>query len=576
MNYNTNRKFWTALLLQALLACVISGCGGADGTAGDSLSSGNSGQAKTVVPLDTAGLFTDRDRSADYDESSAVRIALSDGGSSCPDSSVAIDGNTVTINAAGTYILSGSLSDGQLIIDAPKDAKIQLVLDNVSVTRSTSAAVYVRQADKVFLSLTAGSVNTLASTSAYEAIDDSNIDAAIFARCDLTINGPGTLNVDSACGHGIVSKDDLVITDGVCNVGAEKHALSGKDSVRISGGTLNLNAGTDGIHSENADDDKKGFICITEGELCIACGSDGLDGDYTVQIDGGSLEIAAGDDGIHSDSDLIIADGTINITESYEGLEGKTVTIECGEVTVNSADDGINAAGEGTLSDSSGTEEAETAESAPTDREDAPEAPKDTKDAPEAPRDKHMTDSGELPPGRGGKSAGFGKNPPDGSAPRTGGPGEASDSNWITINGGILRISADGDGIDSNGDLTVTGGEIYIDGPDSGGNGALDYAGRGSITGGTVVAVGASGMAQNFGAGSTQGSMLVTVSDRMQTGSLALKDADGNTLVSFEPAKAYNSVLVSAPFVREGDSYTLTAGSTDTVVEMTAAVTDAH
>lgn len=251
---------------------------------------------------------------------------------------------------------------------------------------------------------------------------------------------------------------------------------------------------------------------IADGTITIEADSDGIDAEETLQIDGGSMTIAAGDDGVHSDRDLIITDGTIDVTKSYEGLEGMTVTIEDGDISVVSSDDGLNAAGD------------------PAD--------------------------GNMPSG-GPQDGGFG-----------GGMDEAHDYNFIVINGGTINVNADGDGIDSNGDLIVTGGTIYVSGPTNGGNGALDYAGNATISGGTIVAVGASGMAQNFSSDSTQGCMLVTVAESTLTGDLTLTDSDGNVIVSYSPEKAYNSVVISSPDIKKGATYTLATGDTTNTVTM--------
>ena len=197
--------------------------------------------------------------------------------------------------------------------------KVQLVLDSVDINCDTSAALYVKAADKIFVTLASDSENTLSNTNDFVAIDDNNIDAVIFSKDDLTLNGSGTLTVTAKYGHGIVSKDDLVITSGTYQITAAKHALSGQDSVRIADGILTLNAGTDGIHSENTDDDTKGFIYIANGDISITADSDGFDAEETLQVDGGNIEVYAGDDGLHSDDDLIITAGTINVTKAMRG-----------------------------------------------------------------------------------------------------------------------------------------------------------------------------------------------------------------------------------------------------------------
>lgn len=255
----------------------------------------------------------------------------------------------------------------------------------------------------------------------YTAIDDSNIDAAIFSREDLTLNGEGKLTIHAQAGHGVVSKDDLTLTSGEYEITAEKNGLSGKDSVRIAEGTYNITVGKDGLHASNTDDTSKGFIYIS----------------------GGNFDISAGDDGMHADSALTIDGGTIHVTESYEGLEGLSIDITGGDIDVTSEDDGLNAAG------------------------------------------------------------------------------------------GKIHINASGDGIDSNDDLTISGGETYVSGPTNDGNGSLDYNGDGVITGGICVAAGSSGMAENFSDSSTQGVMMVKVDEQTAQSMISLKDSSGNELVSW-------------------------------------------
>ena len=286
-------------------------------------------------------MFTERDLDVGYDENSAVKINLADdsttvtvGDDTETDASKAdetkaddsktdetkadetkadetkadesetnetenaasgmyISGNIITITKEGTYVLSGALSEGQIVVDADS-AKVQLVLDNADITCASSAAIYVKNADKTFITLAEGSENILMNTAEYETIDDNNIDAVIFSKDDLTLNGKGTLTINSEYGHGIVSKDDLKLVGGTYNITAENHALSGKDSVRIAEGTYNLTSGKDGIHSENADDDEKGFVYIASGDFTIESTGDGIDASYVVQIDDGAFDITAG------------------------------------------------------------------------------------------------------------------------------------------------------------------------------------------------------------------------------------------------------------------------------------------
>lgn len=547
MSYN---KLLAGIISYSLLACAVCGCAAAPETTTES--SQASSVSDSITYLDAADMFTKRDKQSDYASEDATEITLSDSKSTCDSPAVRVSDNQITITRTGTYVLSGSLTNGQIVVDASGE-KVQIVLKDASINCDTSAAIYVKSADKVFVTLAENTSNTLTNTKDFVAIDDNNIDAVIFSKSDLSLNGSGTLTIHAAYGHGIVSKDDLVITSGTYDITAARHALSGKDSVRIADGVFTLNAKKDGIHSENTDNDEKGFIYIADGTFSITCDSDGMDAEETLQVDGGTITIAAGDDGLHADGDLVLNDGTITITKSYEGLEGKTVTITGGSYAVTSSDDGVNAAGDGTAGDSS--------DSASSDSSKEQKMPSGT--PPKQPQ--NSSDSTEMPDAP--------KSAPDGNGnPGPEGMEDATDYNLIQISGGMLTVNAGGDGLDSNGDLTVTGGEIYIDGPVQGGNGALDCSGTATISGGTVIAVGSSGMAENFSSSSTQGSMLVTVSTSMISGEITLQDSNGNSLLSYTPAKSYNSVVISCPKLTSGETYTLLAGDTTTTVTLDSLV----
>ena len=559
MSYN---KLLAGIISYSLLACAICGCAATPETTTES--SQASSISDSITYLDAADMFTRRDKQSDYASEDATEITLSDSKSTCDSPAVRISDNQITITRAGTYVLSGSLTNGQIVVDA-SDEKVQIVLKDASINCDTSAALYVKSADKVFVTLAENTSNTLTNTKDFVAIDDNNIDGVIFSKSDLSLNGSGTLTIHAAYGHGIVSKDDLVITSGTYDITAARHALSGKDSVRIADGVFTLNAKKDGIHSENTDNDEKGFIYIADGTFSITCDSDGMDAEETLQVDGGTITIAAGDDGLHADGDLVLNDGTVTITKSYEGLEGKTVTITGGSYAVTSSDDGVNAAGDGTAGDSSDSASSDSSKDQKAPSGTPPERPQNSSDSTEMPQPPQNSDSTEMPDAP--------KGAPDGN----GGPGpgdmeEATDYNLIQISGGMLTVNAGGDGLDSNGDLTVTGGEIYIDGPVQGGDGALDCSGTATISGGTVIAAGSSGMAENFSSSSTQGSMLVTVSDAMVSGEITLQDSNGNTLLSYTPAKSYNSVVISCPKLTRGETYTLLAGDTTTTVTLDSLV----
>lgn len=475
----------------------------------DTSTSSYDAESEPIELIDTESLFSDRDLEGTWDEDGAIAVELSDAGTSTAGSGVDVDGSTITFTAEGVYLLTGSLSDGRLVVEAP-DEKIQLVLSGASVTSSGPAALYVRDADKVFLTLATNTTNTFTATGASEEEDESTLDGAIFSKDDLTINGEGTLVVSSSQGHGIVGKDELTLVSGTLKVEATEHAIQANDSIAIAGGTYELTAGTDGIHAENEDDTELGYIYVGGGTFNIQASSDGIDAGYVLQIDDGTITVAAGDDGIHSEYDLAINGGTISVTSSVEAIEGSTISITGGSLDLVASDDGLNAAGE-----PNGSVDAIATRDNPTANETM----------------------------------------------------EYDETAALLITGGTIVMDASGDGIDSNGDLMITGGETYVSGPTDGSNGALDYTGTGVIEGGLIVAAGSSGMAQNFGTDSTQASMLVSANGSSGD-TIELADADGNVLASFTSAKGFGCVVISTPELEVGETYTLTVGSSQSEITL--------
>lgn len=440
-------------------------------------------EAMSDAAIDITDMFTKRDLAGNYDESEAVKITLSGKTAACNSSNVQIEDGVVTIKAAGVYVLSGTFTDGTIVVDAGDDDKVQLVLDGVSITAADYAAIYAKNADKVFVTLAEGAGNSLTVSGDYVQTDDNNVDAVIFAKCDLTLNGTGSLTVKDNTGHGIVSKDDLVVTGGTYTIYSQDHCLNGKDSVRIADGTFNLSCDEDGIHAGN-DDQQDGYV----------------------YIEGGDINISVGDDAIHAEGLLIITGGDIDVSKSCEGVEGDKILVTGGDIDVISSDDGFNAAGGSS--------------------------------------------------GSGDNHDGFG-----------GGPGmggvymDADSDAYIFITGGTININANGDGIDSNGCIGITGGSVYVLGPSDNGNGAMDYGICAAITGGEIVAVGGSGMAQGFGDESTQCSALVNFDEWVDAGeTITLTDSDGKEVLSYRVDKKFNSVVISTSDMKQGDNYTLTVG----------------
>lgn len=476
-------------------------------------------EAMSDAAIDITDMFTKRDLEGTYDESEAVKITLSGKTATCDSSNVHIEDGVVTIKAAGVYVLSGTLTDGTVVVDAGDDDKVQLVFDGVSITAADYAAIYAKNADKVFVTLTEGTENTLTVSGDYVQTDDNNVDAVIFAKCDLTLGGSGSLTVKDTTGHGIVSKDDLVVTSGTYTIDSQDHCLNGKNSVRIADGTFTITCDEDGIHAGN-DDQQDGYI----------------------YIEGGDVDISVGDDAMHAEGLLIITGGDIDISKSYEGIEGYKILVTGGDIDVVANDDGFNAARPDSNGQSDGTQSTEN----------------DQRQTDSSQRRTNGTETNrpELPE--------KGDRPGDSGTP--GGPGmgagmDADYDAYILITGGTININADGDGIDSNGYLGIAGGSVYVLGPSNNGNGALDYGIYATITGGEMVAVGGSGMEQGFGDESTQCSALVNFDEWIDVGeTITLTDSNGNKLLTYKADKRFDSVLISTSDMKQGETYTLTAG----------------
>mgnify|MGYP002529004786 FL=1 len=529
-----------SIAVSAAMLFSLSACGSNETIAETPSPTATELQASVETAAVDSSMFTKRDSSTDYDEAAAQYIDL--------------DAQTgdVTLTEAGDYVLSGTLSDGSVIINAPEDAKLHLILNGAHIASQSTAALYVISADKVFVTLTDGSENGISAAGDSAEDDYANVDAAIFARCDISFNGSGSLSVSSAKGRGIVSKDDLVFTGGSYMIQAANHGISGKDSIRIADGSFVVTAGKNCLDSDN-DDSDKGFIYIAGGSFDLSSGNDACHCSGDFDFLAGNMEISAADDGVHSDAALSVSGGSITILLCYDGLEGVTVDISGGMIDITSSDDGINAANGSSDSAHDGTDgtPAESAGGVTDMSGDPPEKPDGSGDtgtasgsAPEAPADMPEAPA-DMPGGMGG---GFGGGDD---------PFAADSSCLVTISGGTVRINAQGDGIDSNGDLVISGGEVYISGPRNGGDGALDYNGSGTISGGIVVACDTGGMSQNFSDGS-QCSAMISLNG---SGEIRLTDASGNVLLSYTPADDYSCIVVSCPELSEGSEYTLSYGS---------------
>ena len=567
-------------------------------------------------------------------------ITLSPDGSTSTDASVLIDGQNVTITQAGTYQIAGTLGDGALIVESAENAKIALVLGGVSIKNSTGAAIQIATADDVTIELAEGTTNVLQSgeevdiATATESKEASG--GALQSKADLKIKGRSSLTVLGYLNNGIHCTKDLKIKNGNISVTALGHGIKGKNSVTVSGGTVTVTSGKDGITSDETENEEKGFVTIEDGEIIITSVGDGVSAETTLTvtgdvisiisgggsanaqqktdnmrdwwdfdnsasddnsasckglkagkalvISGGSITIDAQDDALHTDGDMTISggecilstgddgahaalsltvlDGKITVLTSYEGLEANQITLAGGELDITASDDGINANG-GSDGFSGGFGGGFGGR-----------------------RSDMNSQSGDMTPPDNSNM----QTPPDGNAPSGNPPTmpgqDAADSATtddttdkqplLLITGGKITVNADGDGLDSNGDLRVEGGDITINGPSNGGNGALDIGtengGAGVIAGGTLIALGTSSMAENFGSTSTQCAFLVTMNSFGAGETITITDSQGNVLYTGLTVKSANSVVFSSADLVVGETYTVTIGSISATVTQSSTV----
>ncbi len=591
------KKIISLILTICLGAFVLASCasGGSAESSNTTAAAKNSGTSSTATGTNQAGSnattistkstiavsYDADDQDASWDKSTASSITCSKDSIAVNGSGATVDGSKATITAAGTYCISGTLDDGQIIVDTKDEEPVRLVLNGVDLNCSTSAPIFVLNAKKTIIILADGTENQIADGSSYVLTDPEagEPNAAIFSKSDLTINGSGTLSVTANYKHGIVSKDELKIMSGTITINSVSDGIKGRDFVAIRDGTITIDAQADGIQSNNDEDAGKGYVVIEGGTIGITAENDGIQAetsvlvkngsltiatgggsangstksgndqmmwgrdnnagsasettasakgikavaDITIQggvlqidsaddalnsngslaIDAGNITLTSGDDGIHADSSIVINGGDLKITKAYEGIESAVITVNGGNISITSSDDGFNVAGGN-----------------------------------------------------------------DGSA-TNGRPGQnnfaANSDYYLNINGGYIVMDASGDGLDSNGSITMTAGTVLVNGPTNDGNGAIDYNGTFKLTGGFLVAVGSSGMAEAPDTSSTQNTILVNLTSTQSADTLIhVESASGDFVLTFKPNKNYQSLVFSSPDLVAGTTYVVSVGGSST------------
>ncbi len=333
MRYKKMKKGVAVLAAGALLTLSITGCS-TFGSSSNSTTSSNT--TTTAEAVDLNNLFSDRDLDASYDASSP-RITFTDESITSESDSAKVSGNTVTITAAGTYILSGSSKDAQVVVEVGENDKVQLVFENLTLASSRAAAVYVKQADKVFVTLPDGTTNSISTEAASKEQDDSNVDGAIFSKDDLTINGNGTLNVTSTQTNGIVGKDDVRIVSGTININSGNHAVDANDNISVKDPTINVEAGKDGLHCD-------GNVNVVGGDININKCVEGIEG-QVINMAGGDTYVVSSDDALNATTKDSTDSTTTNNNDPMAVDNNAVLNISAGKLTVNANGDGLDSNG---------------------------------------------------------------------------------------------------------------------------------------------------------------------------------------------------------------------------------------
>lgn len=519
-----NYKKLTAAMAAGIIAIfTITGCAmpwqkAADDSSSNvsTVSAGNPSQSgENALSLE----FDSEDLDSSYNESECTKINLSGSGATVSGSGVTVENGNITITSAGSFIISGTLTDGSIKVNCSEKGTVRLILNGASISSSSTAPVVVEEAKKVLVTLANGTANTITDKTR-QSVDDEDFSAAVYSKADLVFNGSGTLNVNAGYRNGIKSTDDLKVVSGTFNITSNEDGIIGKDFLGIKDGKFTIKSGSDGMKSTDTDT-SKGNIVITGGEFDITASNDGVHGNGDILISGGNLTISSGDDGVHADDNLQVDGGTIDIKKCCEGLEGVQIILNDGDISIVASDDGINAA-DGSSSSGMG-----------------------------------MGGFG------GGQNGGFG-----------GGQASSSDSSvLLTINGGNIFVNASGDGLDSNGNIVMNGGNVTVLGPTSDGDTALDFDGAFTINGGVLMAFGSSGMLETPTSAQNGCCIVTTLGTVSANSAFSLMDSSGNVIMSYTPTKNYASAIVYSSDIKNGSTYTVTAGSTTQSITVNSNVT---
>lgn len=490
---------------------------------------------------------------------------------------VSVDGNIVTISSAGNYSISGTLSDGQLIINADDKDDVYIVLDNVDITCSNNAPINILNADKVVLSSSKDSENNFVDGSTYD-LDKGNDEpnATIFSKADLVLMGEGILNIKGNYNNAITSKDDLRIQSGTINVEAKNHGLKGKDSVLIIDGNIKVTSEGDGIKSTNSEDAERGYVQIEGGNIDIASGEDGIQAEKNLIINNGKITLSTGGGSVNSstkkewgnwgpnmDKNNQVLSNDTETEESAKGIKAsKSIEINGGILNIDSSDDSIHSNGtieikNGSIDLKSGDDGVHADESLKIDGGDVNIAK-----SYEGLESEYITiNDGKITVVASDDGINISGGNDNSSQNRVGAnPFESTGDGKLIINNGEIVIDADGDGLDANGSIEMNDGLVIVNGPTNGGNASLDYDDTFNINGGTLIAAGSNGMIQNPSDSSKQKIISAILTTQKASTLVHIEDEDGNEILTFSPTKDYASIIVSSSNIKENSTYKVYVG----------------
>ena len=582
-----------AIILMAVIAFSIYKLNGDDGSLdGLSSKSSKSGSEGTVeIRKESTKLeveYEEAELAGEYSNLTA-KITLDESNITIDGSGAKKEGNTITITEAGTYYITGTSSDVNILIDADKKDEVQLVLDNANITSKTTAPINGIKAKKITITLAENSVNTVTDSSSYSTFTDEEKeepDGTIFSKTDLVINGSGKLIVNANYKDGIVSKDGLKIANTNIEINSADDGIRGKDYVAIKTSNLKITSKGDGIKSTNDEDEALGYSVIEGGTIKVNSESDGIQAETVLNIsNNANINITTtGEQSVKSQNSFGDMRGgfgknagnressNVNTTktetssnetsESSKGLKaGTEITIESGNIEVSSTDDSIHSDGiiiinGGTMKLSTGDDGIHADVNIVINNGNI-----DIEKCYEGIEAEYIEINGgtiSLTASDDGINVGGGSNEGFQRAD------ESNDSSSklsksdrkLVINGGDIKVNSTGDGLDSNGSIYINGGTVIVIGPTSDGDAPLDYDGDCFVTGGDIIIYGSNGMWQNPSNDSTQYSLTFQTSGNSGD-EVVLKDSSGNTVKSFKVEKAYSAITFSNSNIEKGKTYTL-------------------